>query len=142
LPTAVSGTLSTNRIRSGIAKRGKMPRSTYDRRWAWISSIDLEDIISEKKGVRRVAVIAVRDERWGERPLALIVLDPEVAGKIGAEEIQAHLRSYVDRGIIPRLAIPERILFVESLPLTAVGKIDKKVLREKYRLDEAARPAA
>ena len=108
----------------------------------WISSIGLEDIISEKKGVRRVAVIAVRDEKWGERPLALIVLDPDVAGKIGTDEIQAHLKTYVDRGIIPRLAIPERIVFVDSVPLTAVGKIDKKVLREKYRVDEAAQSAA
>jgi fatty-acyl-CoA synthase len=104
----------------------------------WISSIQLEDIISEKKGVRRVAVIGVKDEKWGERPLALVVLEPEFAGKIAAEDLRAHVTSYADRGIISRLAIPERITLVTDLPLTAVGKIDKKVLHERYRHQEAA----
>jgi fatty-acyl-CoA synthase len=104
----------------------------------WISSIELEDIISEKKGVSRAAVIGVSDEKWGERPLALVVLEPDFVGKIGSEELKTHLKSYVDRGTIPRLAVPDRILFVDKLPLTAVGKIDKKVLREKHQMDAAA----
>jgi len=104
----------------------------------WISSIDLEDIISEKRGVRRAAVIGVRDEKWGERPLALVVLDPEVAGEVDDEAIRAHVRSYVDRGIISKFAIPERIMMVKDLPLTTVGKIDKKVLRERYQREQAA----
>jgi fatty-acyl-CoA synthase len=104
----------------------------------WISSIQLEDIISEKKGVRRVAVIGVKDEKWGERPLALVVLEGEFAGQIAADDLRAHVASYADRGIISRLAVPERITFVTDLPLTAVGKIDKKVLHEKYRRQEAA----
>src|SRR5271165_5139843 len=63
----------------------------------WISSILLENIIMEKKGVRRAAVIGVRDVKWGERPLALIVLDPDQVGKIGEDDIRRHVASYVER---------------------------------------------
>jgi fatty-acyl-CoA synthase len=104
----------------------------------WISSIDLEDIILEKKGILRAAVIGVRDAKWGERPMALVVLDPEFTGKVEEDVIRDHVRSYVDKGIIAKLAVPERIMIVKELPLTSVGKIDKKVLREKYQLQEAA----
>ena len=104
----------------------------------WISSIDLEDIILEKKGILRAAVIAVRDAKWGERPMALVVLDPEFTGKVEEAAIRDHVRSYVDKGIIAKLAVPEQIMIVKELPLTTVGKIDKKVLRERYQRQEAA----
>ncbi len=103
----------------------------------WISSIELEDILLEMEGVSKAAVIAVKDEKWGERPLALIVLLPEFAGKIGTDELRAHVTSYVQKGLISRFAVPERIKFVDTLPLTSIGKIDKKALRETYK-DEAA----
>ncbi len=104
----------------------------------WISSIDLEDIILEKKGILRAAVIAVRDAKWGERPMALVVLDPEFTGKVEEDAIRDHVRSYVDKGVIAKLAVPELIMIVKELPLTTVGKIDKKVLRERYQRQEAA----
>ncbi len=107
----------------------------------WISSIQLEDIISEQKGVVKAAVIAVRDSKWGERPMALVVVEPQFAGGVAqaAEEaIRAHVRSYVDGGVISKLAVPERIMIVKELPLTSVGKVDKKVLRERHQRDEAA----
>ena len=104
----------------------------------WISSIDLEDIILEKKGILRAAVIGVRDAKWGERPMALVVVDPEFTGKVEEDAIRDHVRSYVDKGIIAKLAVPERIMIVKDLPLTTVGKIDKKVLRERYQRQEAA----
>ena len=104
----------------------------------WISSIQLEDIILEKKGILRAAVIAVRDAKWGERPMALVVLDPEFTDKVEENAIRDHVRSYVDKGIIAKLAVPERIMIVKDLPLTTVGKIDKKVLRERYQRQEAA----
>jgi len=104
----------------------------------WISSIALEDIISEHKGVRRVGVVGVPDEKWGERPLALVVLEPDSVGKIEPEDIRRHVATYVDKGVIPRLAIPERITFVDELPLTSIGKIDKKALRANYLQQAAA----
>ncbi len=95
----------------------------------WISSISLEDIIMEKKGVRRVAVIGVKDVKWGERPLALVVLEPDHVGRIVEEDIRLHVASYVEKGVISKIAIPERITFTDDLPLTSVGKVDKKKLR-------------
>jgi acyl-CoA synthetase (AMP-forming)/AMP-acid ligase II len=98
----------------------------------WISSIQLEDIIAEKKGILKAAVIGVRDEKWGERPMALVVVDPGFGGEAQYDAIRAHVRSYVDRGVISKLAVPERVLIVKDLPLTTVGKIDKKLLRKQY----------
>jgi fatty-acyl-CoA synthase len=98
----------------------------------WISSIELEDIILQKEGISRAAVIAVKDEKWGERPLVLVTLLPEFVGKIGKDDIRAQVASYVQKGLISKFAVPERILFVDSLPLTTVGKIDKKQLRDTY----------
>jgi fatty-acyl-CoA synthase len=105
----------------------------------WISSIDLEDIILEEKGIARAAVIAVKDEKWGERPLALLVPQPGFAGRIAPEDVRTHLAAYVKNGALSKFAIPEaeRILFVETLPLTSVGKIDKKKLRDSYQTELA-----
>ena len=96
----------------------------------WISSIDLEDIILQMEGVVKAAVIAVHDDKWGERPLALVSVLPELKGKIGRDEIRAHVMSFVEKGLISKFAVPERVEFVDALPLTSVGKIDKKKLRE------------
>ena len=85
-----------------------------------------------------MAVIGVKDAKWGERPMALVVVEPELAGAVGEEAIRVHVRSYVDKGTISKLAVPERIVVVKELPLTTVGKIDKKVLRQRYQHQEAA----
>jgi len=98
----------------------------------WISSIQLENIIMEKPGVQRAAVIPIKDVKWGERPLALIVLHPEQVEKIAGEDIRLQVASYVKRGVISKIAIPENVTFVAELPLTSVGKIDKKKLRASY----------
>ena len=98
----------------------------------WISSILLENILMEKSGVQRAAVIPTKDVKWGERPHALIVLHPGHAGKVGADDIRAHVASYVERGVISRIAIPENVTFVPELPLTSVGKVDKKTLRARH----------
>jgi len=96
----------------------------------WISSLELEGLISQHDSVGQVAVIGIPDDKWGERPLALIV--PDDATSADAEAIQAHIRRYVDQGILSRWAIPQRIEFVTAIEQTSVGKIDKKKLREKY----------
>ncbi len=98
----------------------------------WISSILLESIIMEKNGVRRAAVIARKDAKWGERPMAVIVLHPEHVGQVAVEDIRLHIASYVERGLISKIAIPESVTFADDLPLTSVGKIDKKALRAIY----------
>ena len=80
----------------------------------------------------------MRDPKWGERPMALAVVEPQFSTGPEAEEaIRAHVKSYVDCGIISKYAIPEPIMIVKDLPLTSVGKIDKKALREKYQPQKA-----
>jgi fatty-acyl-CoA synthase len=98
----------------------------------WISALQIEDILTQFPGVREAAVIGVPDEQWGERPLALVVATPSHAGSITEQEIKALVARYADKGVISKWAIPNRVLFVDTIAKTSVGKIDKKVLREKY----------
>ncbi|MEN3347898.1 MAG: hypothetical protein V7632_1533 [Bradyrhizobium sp.] len=95
----------------------------------WISSIELEDILMHMPGLKEAAIIGIADAKWGERPLAILVSGSDAVDK-GA--VQAHVKGYADKGVISRFAIPDRILFVDALDKTSVGKIDKKALRAKY----------
>jgi acyl-CoA synthetase (AMP-forming)/AMP-acid ligase II len=95
----------------------------------WISSMDLEAAIMAHPAVVEAAVIAVRDDRWDERPLACVVLDPRRVVTI--EELRRFLEERV-----ARWWIPERWSFIDEVPKTSVGKFDKKVLRA--RLGEGA----
>ena len=101
----------------------------------WISSIALENAISQHPGVYEVAVISVVDAKWGERPLALVV--PRLVGGLDADELRRHLQVLADIGSIPVYAIPERYLFVDQIEKTSVGKLDKKRLRERYATQSA-----
>jgi fatty-acyl-CoA synthase len=98
----------------------------------WISSLQLEDIIMHRAGVGECAVIGVKDDRWGERPLALIVRDPKTTPPVSEEDIKAHVLSYSDKGVISKFAVPHKMVFVEALAKTSVGKFDKKALRAQY----------
>jgi fatty-acyl-CoA synthase len=98
----------------------------------WISSLEIEDIISQHEAVSEVAVIAVKDEKWGERPMALIVPKASLEEKLEQEEIKTHIKSYVDKGIVSKFAIPDKIVFVSALERTSVGKLDKKRMRDQY----------
>ena len=98
----------------------------------WVSSIQIEDLISQCKGVSDVAVIGVKDDKWGERPLAIVVRDGQTNRDLTDAKIRAHLKSFADAGAISKFAIPDRIFFVATLPRTSVGKFDKKALRETY----------
>jgi fatty-acyl-CoA synthase len=98
----------------------------------WLSSLDLEDIISQHEGVSEVAAIGVPDEKWGERPMVLVVPAPGLDSPLTEEAIKHHVKSRADRGLISSWAVPERVRFVEAIERTSVGKIDKKLLRQKY----------
>jgi fatty-acyl-CoA synthase len=98
----------------------------------WVSSLQIEDLISQCKGVSEAAVIGVEDDKWGERPLALIVRNAQAGDDPSDTQIKAHLRAFADAGVISKIGIPDRILFVKTLAKTSVGKFDKKALREKY----------
>jgi fatty-acyl-CoA synthase len=95
----------------------------------WVSSLQIEDLITQCPGVAEAAVIGVKDDRWGERPMALVV---KSANSLTDAEIKAHLKVFADKGVISKYGIPEKVLFVEKLAKTSVGKINKRELREKY----------
>lgn len=96
----------------------------------WVSLLAIESIISSHEAVSEVAVIGVADERWGERPVALVVA--KEGRELTPEEVTAHVKQHADTGDISRYAVPDRIALVDTLDKTSVGKINKKGLREKY----------
>jgi fatty-acyl-CoA synthase len=98
----------------------------------WVSSLQLEDLITRIAGVADCAVIGIKDDRWGERPLALIVRDPKTTPPVSEEDIRAHVLSYSKKGVIAKFAVPQKILFVQALAKTSVSKFDKKALRAQY----------
>lgn len=95
----------------------------------WISSIDLENRLSEFPEIAEVAVIAVADERWEERPLVLMVAAE------GASPSPPAMRGALLRDL-PKFCVPEYWAQLESLPRTSVGKIDKRALRTALLLGQ------
>jgi fatty-acyl-CoA synthase len=91
----------------------------------WISSVELENQLMAHPGVAEAAVVAVPDEKWGERPLATVVLTED--GAVGYEELRAFLGERV-----ARWQLPERWTRLPEVPKTSVGKFDKKVIRARY----------
>jgi fatty-acyl-CoA synthase len=94
----------------------------------WISSVDLENALVAHPDVVEAAVVAVPDERWQERPLAVIVAR-EGSG-VHAED----LRKFLSDKVV-RWWLPERWTFVDEIPRTSVGKYDKKTIRSRYADD-------
>ncbi len=100
----------------------------------WISSVDLENHIVALEGVQQAAVVAQPHPKWDERPVAVVVL---VQGaNVTADLILKHCSE-----IFAKWQLPDDIIFVDQLPLTSTGKIDKKTIRsnlmdENYQLPE------
>lgn len=102
----------------------------------WVSSLELEDLISRHPAVREVAVVGIADPQWGERPFALLVL--REGAELDARGLKEHLKPFVEQGHINKWAIPTQIALVTDIPKTSVGKLDKK----RIRLDIAQWQAA
>ena len=94
----------------------------------WISTIDLENTIMLHPAVAEAAVISVASQKWSERPMACVVLKPEHAGKITAEDIRAFLSERV-----VKWWMPDEVVFVDAIPKTSVGKMAKRILRERFK---------
>lgn len=96
----------------------------------WVSSLELEDIIAHHPDVSEVAVIGIPDEKWGERPLALVIPRP---GKVLSEkEISHYIKEYADKGLVNKHVVLLKVRMVEMIDKTSVGKVSKVTLREKY----------
>ena len=92
----------------------------------WISSVDMENLLMAHPAVAEAAVIAVPDERWGERPLAVVVAPAE-----GSEASADQLREHLSAGFA-KWQLPERFEYVDEIPRTATGKWKKTALRERF----------
>ena len=91
----------------------------------WISSVELENLLMGHEAVADAAVVGVPDERWQERPLAVVVFKP------GASATPDELRAHLGDSVV-RWWLPERWAFVTEIPKTSVGKQDKKKIRAEY----------
>ncbi|MBE9574765.1 MAG: long-chain-fatty-acid--CoA ligase [Proteobacteria bacterium] len=98
----------------------------------WISSLTLENLINMHPKVQEVAVFGAQSEKWGERPVVLLVAKDEYKGKISEAELKEHMTQYVEEGKILKWWIPDKFVFVDQIPRTSVGKFDKKVMRSAY----------
>ncbi len=98
----------------------------------WVSSLDLENLMSQHEAVAESAAIGVPDPKWGERPMMIVVLKPEAKGKVTAADLNAYMRQQVDAGRLPKYGLPDRYEVVDAIPKTSVGKLDKKVMRKAY----------
>jgi fatty-acyl-CoA synthase len=100
----------------------------------WISSVQLESALMEHPDVVEAAVIAIPHEKWGERPLACVVVRPEARGRLTEQDLIEYIR--------PRFAswwLPDHVVFIDEVPKTSVGKFDKKALRAQFSTHSAQR---
>ncbi|ABW68361.1 long-chain-fatty-acid--CoA ligase [Desulfosudis oleivorans] len=94
----------------------------------WISSVDMENEIVSFPAVLEAAVVGITHPKWEERPLALVVLREGEKERITADDIRNHLAK-----TFARWQLPDEVLFVDQIPKTSVGKLNKKEIREQYK---------
>ena len=115
---AADGTLRiTDRLKDIIKSGGE-----------WISSLELESIISTVPGVREVAAVGMPDARWGERPVIVLALADVPEATVFAAAA-SRIEQAIAGGEISKWAAPDRFVTVAALPKTSVGKIDKRAIR-------------
>lgn len=98
----------------------------------WTSSLQLEDVVMQHEAVSEVAVIGLPDEKWGERPMALVVLKPDFEGRVSEHAIRNFAAHLVETTGISRHGVLLQVRFVQALAKTSVGKINKREMRESF----------
>ena len=98
----------------------------------WTSSLQLEDVVMQHEAVSEVAVIGLPDEKWGERPLALVVLKSDFEGRVSESAIRHFAARLVETTGISRHGVLLQVRFVKALAKTSVGKINKREMRESF----------
>ena len=96
----------------------------------WISSLALENIASSCRGVEEVAAIGLPHAKWGERPVLIAQAAKDSNLNLVRLNMMEEIQSRVDAGEISKWAVPDEIIFVDCLPKTSVGKLDKKLMRK------------
>jgi fatty-acyl-CoA synthase len=102
----------------------------------WISSLELENALSQHPSVKEVAVVGILDTRWDERPHAEVVLREDHPEPVTTRDLFHFLHRFIDNGTIHKRAVLTEIRIVTSIPRTSVGKIDKRTLRWRLQHDE------
>lgn len=98
----------------------------------WVSSLDLEQLLATHPGVADVAVIAIPSDKWGERPIAIVVPKREFFDTLTGADLLELVASRAAQGHISKYAVPDRVHLVAAIEKTSVGKHDKKALRRKF----------
>jgi fatty-acyl-CoA synthase len=93
----------------------------------WISPAEIERAAHLLPGIAQCAVIGVEHPKWGERPVLIAVADAPLT----AADVLAHLGRH-----LPRWQVPDAVVFIDAMPVTATGKISKLLLRERYSAQE------
>ncbi len=111
----------TDRIKDAIKTGGE-----------WISSLQIENIITMHEAVSEAAVIGIPHDVWGERPCAVVTLKEQYKGKVSEEELKAFFTTFVEKGAISKWGVPDKVMIVESIPKTSVGKQNKRQIRQLH----------
>ncbi|MBN2298247.1 MAG: fatty acid--CoA ligase [Deltaproteobacteria bacterium] len=99
----------------------------------WISSLDLENVMSTHDAVAEAAAIGIPDKKWGERPMMIVTLKPQFQGNgVNAAVLKEFMKQCAKEGKIPKYGIPDFYAIVDAIPKTSVGKTDKKEIRKLY----------
>lgn len=95
----------------------------------WTSSLEIEDIIAKHEAVHEVAVVGVPDDKWGERPLALVLLKPDHVGQISEHALRNYAAHAIETAGVSRYGVLLQVRFVKTLVKTSVGKMNKRLMR-------------
>ncbi len=99
----------------------------------WVSSLDIENLISQHPDIELSAVIGLPDDEWGERPHAVVTVHE--GATVDRDAVVQFMQSFIDDGVIEKWAIPDTIKVVDEIPRTSVGKVDKKLIRSQLQSD-------
>jgi len=91
----------------------------------WISSVDMENLLMGHPAVAEAAVIAIPDDKWDERPMAVVVLKD--GAEASPDDLRRHLSSH-----FAKWQLPDRVEYIDEIPRTATGKFKKIALREQF----------